>query len=452
MVGRSVGLPWLVVLFVAQIWSGPNEAVHDQAPKFIGPRDRHAEGVNERGALRHLAKRHIDVNILALAPNALDVQIVAEESPTRCCIDSARRASLIRQDLDEVDVLQTSGPRNTAHNATESSRRDLSSCLLNAIVLGFQVTFTQPDQPTRESFAESIGIKVVPIKSGKYLMGSTKEQIDLIVNHAPELKRERFDAEQPQHRVKVTELEGLSAHEITVGQFRRFVEDTGYKTEAERDGTGGYGFDAVNDWTQDPKFTWRNPGWHQEDNYPVVVVSWNDAVEFCRWLSRKDGRVFRLPLEAEWEYACRAGSTTLYPNGDDPKRLCRIANVADLALRKQFPDFEYRTIPADDGVVFTGPVGRYEPNAWGLYDMIGNAWEWCFDECDLNYYSTLPDSIVNPKGPLRPARNAHPVIRGGSWRDGDGGYTRSAVRGRYPVNGRAGHLGFRVVRVWQEKK
>ena len=162
-------------------------------------------------------------------------------------------------------------------------------------------------------FAESIGIKIVPIPAGEFWMGSSPEQVDLVLKQYPNVKpkvnREELDDEQPRHRVQITKLQGLSAHEITVGQFRRFVEDAGYQTQAERDGKGGWGFDsATGEFKQDAKYTWRSPGFEQSDDHPVVNVSWNDATEFCRWLSRKDGRTYRLPTEAEWEYCCRAGS------------------------------------------------------------------------------------------------------------------------------------------------
>ncbi len=108
----------------------------------------------------------------------------------------------------------------------------------------------------------------------------------------------------------------------------------------------------------------------------MVNVSWNDAVAFCKWLSKKEGNTYRLPTEAEWEYACRAGTTTRYYSGDDPETLAKVGNVADATAKAKFPDWKY-TIKASDGYVFTSPVGSFQPNAFGLYDMHGNAWQWC---------------------------------------------------------------------------
>jgi hypothetical protein len=108
------------------------------------------------------------------------------------------------------------------------------------------------------------------------------------------------------------------------------------------------------------------------DEHPVVNVSGNDAAAFCQWLSKKDGKTYRLPTEAEWEYACRAGTTTRYYSGDDPETLAKVANVADATIRAKFPEWTW-TSKASDGYAFTAPVGQFRPNAFGLNDMHGNA-------------------------------------------------------------------------------
>ena len=173
------------------------------------------------------------------------------------------------------------------------------------------------------------------------------------------------------------------------GQFRRFVEKSGYQTEAEKDGKGSYVWDETKKaWELDPSKNWRNPGFPQTDDHPVVCVSHNDAMAFCQWLSQKEGRTYRLPTEAEWEFACRADTTTLYSNGDDPEGLVSIANVADATFKRKFPDFA--CIKGDDGYPYTASVGSFAPNRWGLYDMIGNVWEWCADWYDEKYYASSP--------------------------------------------------------------
>ena len=106
----------------------------------------------------------------------------------------------------------------------------------------------------------------------------------------------------------------LGVYPVTVGEFRAFVQAAGYKTEAEKEGTGAFGWNGK-EWKQDPKINWQNPGWKLAENDPVTCVSWNDAVAFCQWLGKKEGRAYRLPTEAEWEYACRAGTTTPFHFG-----------------------------------------------------------------------------------------------------------------------------------------
>ena len=169
-------------------------------------------------------------------------------------------------------------------------------------------------------------------------------------------------------------------------------------------------------------------------------VSWLDAVKFCNKLSEREKRTpfyridgtevtivggngYRLPTEAEWEYACRAKSTTLYPFGDDAGKLGEYAWYASNSESK------------------THPVGQKLPNAWGLYDMLGNVWEWCADWYDEKYYASSP-----PADPPGAPGASHRVIRGGSWY-GDPGYCRPAYRGRYTPGYRYDDLGFRVAAV-----
>src|SRR5262249_22191884 len=158
-------------------------------------------------------------------------------------------------------------------------------------------------------------------------------------------------------------------HPVTRGQFRPFVEATGYQTEAETDWKGAWGWDEAHEnWVQDPKFTWRRPGFDQKDDHPVVNVSWNDASAFCDWIAEKEGVHYRLPTEAEWEYACRAGSKTRYSFGDDDKSLGK-----------------YAWYSANSGGK-THQVGAKRANDFRLYDMHGNVWEWCRDWYAGDYY------------------------------------------------------------------
>ena len=210
----------------------------------------------------------------------------------------------------------------------------------------------------------------------------------------PGTSRSTFADEMHPHVVRITRPFYLAAHQVTVGQFRRFVTDAKYRTEAERDGKGGYGWnEAKGEWKQDPQYTWLNPGLRK--GTPIRwSTSWNDATAFHEWLTKtdKDGFRYRLPTEAEWEYACRAGAAgaTLFPNGDDPEGLAAIANVADASFKRKNPKVNWTTIKADDGHAYTAPVGSYPANPWGLHDLIGNVWEWCEDGYDADYYKTSP--------------------------------------------------------------
>ena len=167
---------------------------------------------------------------------------------------------------------------------------------------------------------------------------------------------------------------------------------------------------------------------------------------FCKWLSKKEDKTYRLPTEAEWEYACRAGTTTRYYSGDDPETLAKVANVADATLKAELPDQE-STIKASDGYMFTAPVGQFKPNAFGLYDMHGNAFQWCADWFGYDYYRKAP--VDNPKGPDIGDVNLVPenarVMRGGSWYAGPDG-AHSAQRSGHAADDGYCCCGFRVAR------
>jgi formylglycine-generating enzyme required for sulfatase activity len=284
--------------------------------------------------------------------------------------------------------------------------------------------------PPRE-WTNSIGIKFVLIPAGTFYMGS------------PESDTQAGPDEKPQHQVRITQPFYLGVHEVTRGQFRRFVDEAGYQTQAEKDGKGGLG------WNEDakkpeknPRYTWQNPGFEQTDDHPVVNVSWNDAVAFATWLSRKEGNTYRLPTEAEWEYACRAGTKTHYSCGDDPEGLAAVGNIADGTSKAKYPDRAWAIgIAARDGYIHTAPVGRFQPNQFGLYDMHGNVWEWCSDGYAADYYWQSPGD--DPQGAAGAAPRVH---RGGSWSSNTRD-CRSAYRDKIAPGYRSSGVGFRLARV-----
>ena len=305
-----------------------------------------------------------------------------------------------------------------------------------AIVLGMVVLVTmtcadEAKQPTKqvEPATNSIGMKLAAIPAGEFLMGS------------PETEPGRGQDEQ-QHRVRITKPFLLGVYEVTFKQYREFVKASGYKTDAERDGTGGWGFDAKSPdspYRRKPEFNWSNNGFADIDDHPVFNVSWNDAVAFCAWLSKQEGKTYRLPTEAEWEYACRAGTNTRYWHGDDPEGLVKVGNVLDASAVKLFDTLKKHAVTENDGYAITAPVGKFRPNAFGLYDMHGNVAEWCGDWYGVDYYGESPAD--EPQGP---ATGTGRVFRGGAWRD-DPVLDRSAARDLSEPTYRGGRVGFRAL-------
>jgi sulfatase modifying factor 1 len=312
----------------------------------------------------------------------------------------------------------------------------------------------------------SLGMNMVQIAPGQFSMGSPDNDPDANAD------------EKPMHQVTITKGFHLSMFTVTVGQFRSFLMDTGYKTEYERNCRGSRGLDlTTGNVEQKPYYTWRSwlredaqhpSGFQQTDLHPIVCVSWDDANTFCRWLSRKENKLYRLPTEAEWEYACRADSTTRFYSGDNENSLQGVANIADASLVEKwiwnagpgpYPPGTHLppyAKPWNDGYPFTAPVGRFRANAYGLNDMHGNVGEWCLDWYDENYYKVSP--AEDPQGPAAgevvpiddripgaPPRTLR-VVRGGVWLDPASG-CRSADRQthrRHPVDS-AADIGFRVL-------
>jgi formylglycine-generating enzyme required for sulfatase activity len=261
-------------------------------------------------------------------------------------------------------------------------RRLSRAALSPVVVLGSLAVATAAEpNPTPKQITNSIGMKLTLVPSGEFMMGSKESAEETAAFFkktygGDDLNADTFKNEHPQHRVTITHPFYLGTYHVTRGQFRKFVADTAFKTDSEKaEKPGAWGWDPdKKQFGFNEKYSWQNAGFEQSDEHPVVNVSWNDAVAFCNWLRKKEGKTYRLPTEAEWEYACRAGTTTLYYNGDDPEGLTKVGNVADATLKAKFRDWP-RTIRASDGYVFTAPVGKFNPNAFGLYDMHGNAWQ-----------------------------------------------------------------------------
>ena len=234
--------------------------------------------------------------------------------------------------------------------------------------------------------------------AGKFMMGS------------PDSENGRGN-DEPQHEVTLTKGFWIMETEVTVGMFKAFVNDTDYQSK----GLTPWGF-ANGKIEQNSKYSWQNTGAVQSDSYPVTCLSLADVEAFCKWLSKKMGYTIQLPTEAQWEYACRAGTTSAYAG-----------NLEDIAW---FDNNSNKQLH---------PVGVKKPNAWGLYDMHGNVWEWCAD-----WYDAYPnESVTDPTGSQSGYSR---VFRGGSAFE-DSRDCRSADRRGGDPDGRRCTTGFRCVKV-----
>ena len=302
------------------------------------------------------------------------------------------------------------------------------------------------------TFTDSVGMRFARVPAGEFLMGSDEspQALARAFPHADPKRLTDLADEAPVHRVRITRDFWLGVHQVTTGQFRHFVEASGYVPESIRDGTGAYGFNPDYDPARtergdlfegrDPRYSWQNTGFAQTDRHPVVNVTWNDAVAMARWLSQREGVTYRLPTEAEWEYAARAGTRTRFPAGDDPAVLLQTANTFDQETALRWPRWREQAGSGNDGHPFTAPVGSFAPNAFGLYDMIGNVWEWCADWYGENYYARSP--LNDPPGP---ATGKTRVRRGGSWHSWPL-YSRVAFRNWNTPETRYVLVGFRLLR------
>jgi formylglycine-generating enzyme required for sulfatase activity len=247
------------------------------------------------------------------------------------------------------------------------------------------------------------------------------------------------------HEVTLTRPFYLGKHEVTVGQFRRFVEATKYVTDGEKTG-GGNAHDALAVWKHRPGTNWLKPGYAGpftlKDEHPVVHVSHTDATAFCAWFGKQERSPgaptgsWGLPTEAQWEWACRAGSATRFWWGKDEDTTGRVANVGDRALKRVHPDWPRAVMAMDDGYAFIAPVCSFPSNAFGLHDMLGDVWESCSTR-----YGPYPKGAVTD--PVDGDRKRGFAVRGGGWSN-VAADARCATRNADPPHFCHSNLGFRV--------
>jgi formylglycine-generating enzyme required for sulfatase activity len=262
--------------------------------------------------------------------------------------------------------------------------------------------------------------EMVVVPAGSFTMGSP----------ASEAGRQVF--EEPQHTVTISKPFAVGKFHVTVDQFAAFLAETPSHDAGSDCWASGEGRKGN---------SWRKPGFAQTGSHPAVCLNWNDAKAYVDWLSKKTGKDYRLLTEAEWEYAARAGTTTRYSFGNEEKDLCRYGNGADQTAKGKIAGAENWTVaPCTDGYAYTSPVGSFLPNAFGLYDMHGNAWQWLKDCWHDRYTGAPSDGSAWLSGDC-----ARRFIRGGSWRN-EPRFLRAATRSAQTLNHRTSTLGLRLGR------
>ena len=266
------------------------------------------------------------------------------------------------------------------------------------------LTLASASGPLLASTDAVITPSMVTIKAGEFSMGSTANPKSAIQPNS-----------EPVHRVRIKTFK-LSKYETTVGQFRQFVEATGYQAD------GDCWKLAANEWGHEVgKVSWNSPANAPGDYHPIMCVSWNDAQAYLQWLSQRTEKHYRLPSEAEWEYAARAGSTTRYPSGDDPAHLCKHANVFDRSGKETITRITGKTkdsVACDDHAGLTTVVGMYAANAFGLHDMLGNVGEFVEDCQHLSYVGAPRDGTAWTSACELFHGGAMVIHRGGGYNNG----------------------------------
>ena len=289
---------------------------------------------------------------------------------------------------------------------------------------------------TIQSFRDTLkdgsqGPEMVVIPAGTFFMGDIQGGGD--------------KAEKPVHQVSIEGF-AIAKTEVTVAEFRRYVKATAYLTDAEinvgdNPGCNIYSI-TKNQWQSAKGKNWQDPGFKQSENHPVVCVSWNDAQRYIAWLKAETGKHYRLASEAEWEYVARAGSEDKYSFGNHADKSCQYGNAADRRFKEEYMQGQWSIVDCRDDYVHTAPVASFKANAFGLYDMHGNVWEWVQDCWNKSYEGAPKNGRVWVSGDcgLR-------VLRGGDWKAGPK-FVRSAPRNGRPRDYRSFSVGFRLARTY----
>ena len=300
-----------------------------------------------------------------------------------------------------------------------------ATLLAGATGIALYVWFAIPPGPEQKQTASALPGTVfkdcdkcpemIVIPAGHFIQGTNATEMEPQVN------------EGPMRQVTIDYALAVSRYEITKAEFAFFATESGYL------GEGCYIYNGA--WKMEDSRSWRSPGFDQEDNHPVTCISWNDAQSYVRWLTYKTDRKYRLLSSSEWEYAARSGDSEAI----DSTRLCESANVADRSTKTVYPGWEI--FDCQDNFVHTAPIGSYRANAFGIYDLIGNVFEWVTDCWNDNYDKAPLDGTAWVDGDC-----GHRILRGGSWFTSPQ-YVRVAFRNRFEPDHRSSSFGFRVARL-----
>ena len=277
--------------------------------------------------------------------------------------------------------------------------------------------------------------EMVVLPAGTFMMGSTPEETTLA-----EVRADAAEREQPKHAVTLARAFAIGRYEVTLAEYRAFVTATN-RPDPDRCITWT---EANDTWGEVDGASWQNAGFYQGEDHPVGCLDLKDVRDYSAWLSDVTGERYRVPSEAEWEYAARGGTATNQTWGDTMEHMCRFANASDLTradVHKGVRDTPTRFFECRDGFVYTAPVGSFPPNAYGFYDMVGNIWEWV-EDCFIVGYEGAPTD-----GSVRYDENNcdRLIVRGGGWYARNW-FMRPAGRSREHPDYRSTTLGLRVVR------
>ena len=389
-------------------------------------------------ALMHAASKGYVLLVEPLLAAEADPDIRSADGATALYMAAVHWHTEVVVLLMEADVdISIKGPKGkTAVDVARLKYGDLKTLrekgedpAVIALVQGVTLSELRARAEERKRLRERVGKvfrdcegcpEMVVVSAGSFEMGS------------PSSEAGRDGDEGPVRRVTIGERFVVGVKEVTRGEYGRFVRATGHSAgdscwtyeDGELKDRGGR--------------NWEDPGFGQTDEHPVVCVNWEDAQAYVRWLRERTGKGYRLLSESEWEYVARGGSGTAWYWGEDGQ--CRYANGGDRSVKGRYSDWKGEIASCDDGHVHTAPVGSFAPNGFGLYDVLGNVWEWVEDCWNDSYHGAPSDGRAWETGDC-----GRRVLRGGSWID-DPRFLRSAYRLRFTSGNRDYSLGFRVAR------